>query len=137
MAKLRSIENSQPKNHHLCTFRSGIALGLALPAFVSGVYQSMFTFLILWALRSESPSWSEGFQPERRAQIPQWDALLFIYSTFLIPVLFSLLVGINMWIWSNSRINYVFIFGPCAMRLLLDMLTGKYRARSANAAGPL
>jgi hypothetical protein len=47
MAKLRAAENSQPKNHHFCTFNSGIALGLALPAFISGVYQSRVTFLIL------------------------------------------------------------------------------------------
>lgn len=88
MAQLRA--EKRHRSYHSSALRSGIALGLALPALVSGVYQS--------------------FQPERRAQIPAWEALLFIYSICLVPVLFSLLVGVNLWIWSNARINYVFIF---------------------------
>jgi hypothetical protein len=81
---------SQHKSHHFSTFRSGIALGLALPALFKGVHQSL--------------------QPETRAVIQSWDVLLFIYSVIFIPVLFSLLVGINLLVWSNARINYVFIF---------------------------
>jgi hypothetical protein len=34
-----------------------------------------------------------------------------VYGVLLIPVLFSLLIGINLLVWSRSRINYVFIFG--------------------------
>ena len=52
-----------------------------------------------------------GFQSDTRAAIPGWDGLLYIYSIFLVPVLFVLLVGLNMGVWSSSRINYVFIFG--------------------------
>jgi hypothetical protein len=51
MTRLRAA--SQLRSHHLSTFRSGLGLGLAVPALVSGVYQSKFisssfgcTFLI-------------------------------------------------------------------------------------------
>jgi len=113
MAKLRAGSPSQQRNYHSSIFRSGIALGLAVPALVSGIYQSTSISIVC---RYAVPIYSltEGFQPERRAQIPAWDVLLFIYGVFLVPVLFSLLIGITMSIWSNSRINYVFIFGPCA-----------------------
>ncbi|KAJ8503472.1 hypothetical protein ONZ45_g10826 [Pleurotus djamor] len=89
-AKARLRANGQVKSHHFSTFRSGITLGLALPALVSGIYMS--------------------FQPETREAIKAWDALLFIYGILLLPVLFSLLVGLNVLVWSRSRINYVFIF---------------------------
>lgn len=52
-----------------------------------------------------------GFQEDTREAIPGWDGLLFVYSVFLVPVVFVLLVGLNLAVWSNSRINYVFIFG--------------------------
>ena len=51
-----------------------------------------------------------AFQPVVRENLP-WDALLYVYATFLVPVLFALLVGINIWVWTRSRINYQFIFG--------------------------
>ncbi|KIJ61833.1 hypothetical protein HYDPIDRAFT_169443 [Hydnomerulius pinastri MD-312] len=60
---------SSSKSHHFSTFRSGIWLGLALPAVISGLY-------------------------------------------LLLPVLFALLVGLNVLVWARERINYVFIFGP-------------------------
>jgi hypothetical protein len=54
---------------------------------------------------------SSGFQKTTRDAIPGWNGLLFVYGVLLIPVLFSLLIGINLLVWSRSRINYVFIFG--------------------------
>lgn len=78
------------KSHHFSTFRSGILLGLGIPALVSGAYQS--------------------FQQTTRDQIPGWDGLLFAYSILLVPVIFSLLVGVNILVWARARINYVFIF---------------------------
>ncbi|KAF7316200.1 Signal transduction protein [Mycena indigotica] len=78
------------KSHHVSTFWSGLLVGLALPALASGLYYS--------------------YQQATRDAIPGWDALLLVYATFLIPVVFSFLVGINVLIWSNTRINYVFIF---------------------------
>jgi xenotropic and polytropic retrovirus receptor 1 len=51
-----------------------------------------------------------ALQPESRL-IPGWQTLLFIYGIFLVPVLFSFLVGMNLLAWSRARINYQFIFG--------------------------
>lgn len=65
----------------------------------------------------------EGFQPGRRAAIPSWDILYFIYAILLIPVLFGLMVGINVSVWSDARINYAFIFGSSIFLLdLCEML---------------
>ncbi|KAI0918737.1 hypothetical protein AcV5_002647 [Taiwanofungus camphoratus] len=88
MARLRG--GAQQKSHHFSTFRSGMMLGFAIPAFVDGLYQS--------------------FQPETRAEITGWDGLLFVYAIMLVPVVFSFLVGLNVLVWHNARINYVFIF---------------------------
>ncbi|KAL0578222.1 Xenotropic and polytropic retrovirus receptor 1 [Marasmius crinis-equi] len=88
MAYLRGV--NAHKTHHFSSFRSGVLLGIAVPALVSGIYQS--------------------FQPERRASIVGWDGLLFVYGILFIPVVFALLVGVNLAIWSRSHINYVFIF---------------------------
>lgn len=55
--------------------------------------------------------WWPGFQADTRDAIPGWDGLLFLYGTFLVPILFALLLGINLMVWSRSSINYVFIFG--------------------------
>ena len=57
---------------------------------------------------AEHPS---GLQPHTRVDIPSWGSLLFIYANLLIPTLLPFLVGTNMLIWTESRINYVFIFG--------------------------
>jgi hypothetical protein len=54
-----------------------------------------------------------GFQTSTRAEIPSWDALLIVYATMFIPVLFSLMVVINIFAWDKVRINHVFIFGKC------------------------
>ncbi|PPR01240.1 hypothetical protein CVT24_006004 [Panaeolus cyanescens] len=81
----------QRKSHHFSTFRSGIALGLAVPAFIAGFV--------------------EVFDEDTRELLPTWDALLFIYGLLFIPTLFSLLIGVNLLVWSRSRINYSFIFG--------------------------
>ncbi|KAF7360315.1 Signal transduction protein [Mycena venus] len=88
LTRLRS--GPQHKSHHISTFWSGLFVGLAVPAFVAGLYQS--------------------FRPSVRDSIPGWDGLLFIYGVFFIPVVFSVLVGFNILVWANSRINYVFIF---------------------------
>ncbi|KAJ7269844.1 EXS family protein/ERD1/XPR1/SYG1 family protein [Mycena rebaudengoi] len=56
-----------------------------------------------------STFWS-GYQQSTRDQIPGWDALLLVYAVLFVPVVFSLLVGLNLLVWARSRINYVFIF---------------------------
>jgi hypothetical protein len=81
---------SSQKTHHFSTFSTGIALGLAVPALVSGIWES--------------------YQPRTREAIPAWGALLYIYATLMVPAVFSLLLGVNVLVWSRCRINYVFIF---------------------------
>ncbi|KAI0701367.1 SPX domain-containing protein [Cytidiella melzeri] len=78
------------KTRHSSVFISGLLLGMAIPAFADAIYLS--------------------FQPETRRAIPGHDGLLYVYSIFLIPVLFILLVGVNILGWHRARINYVFIF---------------------------
>jgi hypothetical protein len=58
-----------------------------------------------------------GSQPETRAAIPMWDGLMLVYATFFVPVFFSLIVGLNLLVWSRSRINHVFIFGQLLRQL--------------------
>ncbi|THH32928.1 hypothetical protein EUX98_g1237 [Antrodiella citrinella] len=61
----------------------------------------------------------ESFQADTRAAIPAWDGLLYVYSICFVPVFFALLVGLNLQVWSTSRINYVFIF-ELELRTKLD-----------------
>lgn len=89
-ATMRLRGGTRVKSHHFNTFRSGIFLGLAVPALASGLFHS--------------------FQEQTRRDIPAWDALLFLYGIILVPMIFVLLVGLNLLVWSRSRINYVFIF---------------------------
>ncbi len=111
-ARIRLRAVGKHKSHHFSTFRSGLYLGMGLPALISGIYQSLFS-RCLWMSRGMISYLlsSIGFQPETRQAIVSWDALLLVYATLLIPVLFALLVGLNIWVWTRYRINYAFIFG--------------------------
>ncbi|KAJ3565291.1 hypothetical protein NP233_g7722 [Leucocoprinus birnbaumii] len=80
----------QRKTRYFSTLRSGIILGTAMPALASGIYHCT--------------------QRETQELIRGWDVLLFFYGLLLVPVLFSLLVGLNLLVWTQSRVNYVFIF---------------------------
>ena len=51
-----------------------------------------------------------AFQRELRESIP-WDALLYVYATLFVPTIFLLLIGVNLGVWVDNRINYQFIFG--------------------------
>ncbi|VDB96026.1 unnamed protein product [Peniophora sp. CBMAI 1063] len=91
-AALIQLRRRSPRpNLHTSVFVTGALLGLSVPALASGVWKS--------------------FQPDIRAAIPGWDALLFIYGIMFVPLLLVLLVGINLAAWTWTRINYVFIFG--------------------------
>jgi len=45
MASLKA--GAKTKSHHFSTFRSGIMLGTAIPAFVVGLYESEFSHRLL------------------------------------------------------------------------------------------
>lgn len=76
-----------PKNMHNmfngASLRVGLYLGIAIP------------IIIFYALST---------QPEK------WDILSHLYIGVLLPIIMSLLIGINMYIWDQTRINYKFIF---------------------------
>jgi hypothetical protein len=78
------------KTYYYSTLRSGLWLGLALPAIGGGSYLS--------------------FQEHTWGSLPSWDVLLFIYSILVVPVLLALLIGINIFVWTRKRISYAFIF---------------------------
>lgn len=81
----------QVKTYHSSTLRSGVLFGVAIPAFVSGLYYS--------------------FLEETREQIHGWDALLFIYGLLFVPVVYSMLIGLNVLVWERCHINYAFLLG--------------------------
>ncbi|KAG8714690.1 hypothetical protein FRC08_011581 [Ceratobasidium sp. 394] len=89
-ARARLRATSRQSTHHFSTFRSGMSLGMAIPALAMGVYYA--------------------FQDERREAIPEWAALLQVYAALCIPVVFSLLVSLNLIAWARARINFIFIF---------------------------
>lgn len=108
---------SAQKSHHFSMFRSGIYLGLSVPALVVGFYQGM-------SLVNHTPSRphriiSLAFRSETHRRLPIWWALLEVYATFGIPVVGALLIGLNMLAWSSKRLNYVFIFG-LDLRTVID-----------------
>jgi hypothetical protein len=104
---LTSLRTSySQKTHHFSSFRTGIALGLAFPAFVDGIVRSTSSPFFHTATEA-----LQGFQDRTRAALPAWGSLLYIYAIFLVPTLFAFLVGTDLLIWNASRINYVFIFG--------------------------
>ncbi len=107
LVRLRAV--SSRKTHHFSTFRTGIALGLALPAAIDGIVRCESSNNP--AMLAEPLS---GLQPHTRVAIPSWASLLFIYANLLVPTLLLFLVGTNMLIWTTSRINYVFIFGTAS-----------------------
>jgi hypothetical protein len=52
---------------------------------------------------------SIAFDPAVRAELPQYNALLQVYSIFLIPVVFAVLFELNLCAFVAARINYTFI----------------------------
>lgn len=89
-ARIRLRATPRESTHHFSTFRSGMFIGLAIPALAMGIYYSL--------------------QEELREEIPEWAALLQVYAALCIPVIFSLSLGLNLVAWARARINFIFIF---------------------------
>ncbi|CAE6448441.1 unnamed protein product [Rhizoctonia solani] len=91
--KARGRLRASPRkiSHHYSTFRSGTWIGLSIPALGMALYRLL--------------------QEEAREQVPEWPSLLQVYAALSIPVIFVLLVGLNLVAWAQARINFVFIFG--------------------------
>lgn len=75
--------------HYSSTFRSGVYIGLGLPPAILAIALSRTA--------------------EAQAAIPQWEALLQIYGSIYLPVLFSILFELNLDAWVGARINYEFV----------------------------
>ncbi len=114
-ARARLRGGAKVTTHHFSTFRTGMTLGLAVPALVSGIYQSTspISMTCMSDHHAYTPTWRvfAGFQADTRAAIAGWDGLMFIYAILFVPAFFCLLVGANLLVWERARINYVFIFG--------------------------
>ncbi|CAE6435535.1 unnamed protein product [Rhizoctonia solani] len=90
-ARGRLRASPRTSTHHYSTFRSGTWIGLSIPALGMALYRLL--------------------QAEVREQVPEWHSLLQVYAALSLPVIFVLLVGLNLVAWARARINFVFIFG--------------------------
>ncbi|KAF8760865.1 EXS family [Rhizoctonia solani] len=90
-ARGRLRASPRTSTHHYSTFRSGTWIGLSIPALGMALYRLL--------------------QTEVREQVPEWHSLLQVYAALSLPVIFVLLVGLNLVAWARARINFVFIFG--------------------------
>lgn len=106
MGRLRG--GARTKTHHFSTFRSGLLIGVGLPALAAGIYQSKSSMSFH---RHSLDFILPGTLDISYDSIEAFDALLYIYGVLFIPVCFSLLVGLNVVVWARSRVNYSFIFG--------------------------
>lgn len=77
------------RTHHWSTFLSGAYIGVGLPPFVLAIVLAL--------------------DPYRQRLLPQWNALLEVYATFFLPVLFGMLFQLNLSAYVAARINYTFI----------------------------
>lgn len=87
--RMRGGQKSE-RPHHFGTFRSGLFIGFAIPLIVVGALEA-----------------GESSMHER---VPAWKALLQVYGAMLVPVLFAMLFGLNLYGWKRARINAVYIF---------------------------
>jgi SPX domain protein involved in polyphosphate accumulation len=85
-ARTKLRQQDQPVTHYFTVFRSGTMIGLGLPAAVLAIVKS--------------------FDPETRAALPAYQALLQIYAALYMPVIFSMLFELDLQAWIDVRINY-------------------------------
>ncbi|WVQ84502.1 hypothetical protein IAT38_006654 [Cryptococcus sp. DSM 104549] len=85
--KLR--KQTHEKTHYQSVFRSGIMLGIGLPAAIAALVET-------------------GKHETRRA-IPAWEGLLQAYGGLFLPVIFAMLFELNLMAYVSARINYEFV----------------------------
>ncbi|EIW72108.1 hypothetical protein TREMEDRAFT_70627 [Tremella mesenterica DSM 1558] len=79
----------QVQTHYTTTFRSGWCIGAALPAAIYALVLAR--------------------QKDTQAAVPQWEALLYLYAGLFLPVIFAMLVELNLDAYVAARINYEFV----------------------------
>ncbi|WWC64582.1 uncharacterized protein I303_107193 [Kwoniella dejecticola CBS 10117] len=77
------------KTHYDSVFRSGIMIGIGLPAAVFAIIES-----------SKSST---------REEIPAWGGLLQVYGGLYLPIMFAMLFQLNLGAYVAARINYEFV----------------------------
>ncbi|CAG8675930.1 13412_t:CDS:2, partial [Funneliformis caledonium] len=80
-------------SHYFVTWRVGLYIGLSIPLMIRAVD-------LAFSNRVSLDLFEHVIQSE----------MLHLYAACIIPILFLLLFGINMYIWSSFGINYKFIF---------------------------
>ncbi|CAG8651238.1 15606_t:CDS:10 [Rhizophagus irregularis] len=90
LQKLR-MPNKENKTYYYSILRIGLYLGLSLSALVRALVEMR-----------------EILENEEKNTI--WPKLIELYSGFFLAIVFLLLLGVNMYIWTMSHINYKFIF---------------------------
>jgi xenotropic and polytropic retrovirus receptor 1 len=109
MRKLRIPETN--RDYHSPVLRTGLYLGLALPAFIRcceiGKYNNVGNFQNqIVANLACSPA----LDPSTPTRLPNIHTNIQIYACLLLPIVFCMGFAINLMVWSRSRINYKFIF---------------------------
>ncbi|WWD03630.1 hypothetical protein V865_001685 [Kwoniella europaea PYCC6329] len=77
------------KTHYDSVFRSGIMIGIGLPAAVFALIESSKSHV--------------------REEIPVWGALLQVYGGLYLPIMFAMLFQLNLGAYVAARINYEFV----------------------------
>ncbi|KIR29217.1 hypothetical protein I309_01804 [Cryptococcus deuterogattii LA55] len=85
-ARERLRRQQLEKTHYQSVFRSGLMLGIGLPAAIAALVESG--------------------RDETRREIPGWQGLLQAYGGLYLPVIFALLFELNLWAYVTARINY-------------------------------
>ncbi|RUS14655.1 hypothetical protein BC937DRAFT_93502 [Endogone sp. FLAS-F59071] len=78
------------ETHHFASWRAGLYMGLALPVFIR-----ICQFALDTATAGRLPTFAMNLQ---------------IYACFFVVLLFCLAFGLNLAVWTHTRINYRFIF---------------------------
>lgn len=107
--RLRSV--GTPQTYHTSIFRVGLYLGLAVPALIDGLYNGQLGRLFLLLRDQFDGMLFLASQPSTKIGLPSWEVLLYLYGVVFLPLMFALLVGLNLAGWASARINYVFMFG--------------------------
>ncbi|KIR53486.1 hypothetical protein I315_04079 [Cryptococcus gattii Ru294] len=86
-ARERLRRQQLEKTHYQSVFRSGLMLGIGLPAAIAALVECKLHLI----------------------EIPGWQGLLQAYGGLYLPVIFALLFELNLWAYVTARINYEFV----------------------------
>ncbi|WWC72020.1 uncharacterized protein I206_105979 [Kwoniella pini CBS 10737] len=77
------------RTHYNSVFRSGVMIGIGLPAAVFALIESS--------------------KSHTREQIPAWGGMLQVYGGLYLPIMFAMLFQLNLGAYVAARINYEFV----------------------------